>query len=562
MGAIKLRHYSQKMNNKTVWTILVFIFLLGLALRLWGIEFGLPYPYHPDERGHVVEAARMAAAKTLEPSTLAYPPFYAYILMAVDGAYLGLGLLKGQYRSINAFADQIAFDPSPLYLLGRVASALFGTLTILVVYAIGEVGYSRRVGLLAGWSLAVAFLAVRESHYAVNDALLMLLVTLSLFGSVLMMTSSRLRGSVLAGLVGGLGFATKYTAAALIVPIGLSHWMSIGFALKLKDLKSKVLFITFGLFVVGAILGSPYFLLKPIKVVQDVASTNFANAQQGFEGWQIDNSTGYVFYLKTMIWGLGFGSVGFISLGLVLTLVQKQKTGILLLSFALPYYLFMGSQKVYFARLLLPMIPMLLIFAAVGIDALVALIVKRYALTPSPAKILLFVIVLLASIESLSDSIRSDFVLTQKDTRTIAKEWVEANIAADAKIAMDWPHHTPFLSTTERPEPNSSRTFKTLTIGGHGLSDHGQQYYKSQGFEYLVASSFIYQIPLTDSEKNSQRNEFYATLDRELTLVQEFKPYQGNQEPSFIFDEIYGPAVSLWQRERPGPTLKIYSVAR
>jgi hypothetical protein len=27
---------------------------------------------------------------------------------------------------------------------------------------------------------------------------------------------------------------------------------------------------------------------------------------------------------------------------------------------------------------------------------------------------------------------------------------------------------------------------------------------------------------------------------------------------TFIFDEIYGPAISLWQRERPGPTIKVY----
>lgn len=30
--------------------------------------------------------------------------------------------------------------------------------------------------------------------------------------------------------------------------------------------------------------------------------------------------------------------------------------------------------------------------------------------------------------------------------------------------------------------------------------------------------------------------------------------------PPFIFDEIYGSEVSLWQRERPGPTIKVCRV--
>ena len=86
------------------------------------------------------------------------------------------------------------------------------------------------------------------------------------------------------------------------------------------------------------------------------------------------------------------------------------------------------------------------------------------------------------------------------------------------------------------------------------------QWYREQGFDYLIASSFIYRIPLVDRERDAERQAFYASLDQELELVQEFRPYQGDTEPPFIFDEIYGPAVSLWQRERPGPTIKIYRI--
>ena len=56
------------------------------------------------------------------------------------------------------------------------------------------------------------------------------------------------------------------------------------------------------------------------------------------------------------------------------------------------------------------------------------------------------------------------------------------------------------------------------------------------------------------------RKEFYRLLDMEYSLIKEFRPDDGQSKLPFIFDEIYGPAVGLWQRERPGPVLKIYAV--
>jgi len=40
----------------------------------------------------------------------------------------------------------------------------------------------------------------------------------------------------------------------------------------------------------------------------------------------------------------------------------------------------------------------------------------------------------------------------------------------------------------------------------------------------------------------------------------EFKPYIGETAPPFIFDQIYGPATSLSELERPGPIIKIYKL--
>jgi hypothetical protein len=98
-------------------------------------------------------------------------------------------------------------------------------------------------------------------------------------------------------------------------------------------------------------------------------------------------------------------------------------------------------------------------------------------------------------------------------------------------------------------------------IGGSGLSDHPLEWYRQQGFDYLITSSFIYSIPLVFPKQDADRKAFYVSLQQQLPLVKEFSASLEGADPPFIFDEIYGPAISLWQRERPGPTIKIYQLA-
>ena len=57
----------------------------------------------------------------------------------------------------------------------------------------------------------------------------------------------------------------------------------------------------------------------------------------------------------------------------------------------------------------------------------------------------------------------------------------------------------------------------------------------------------------------------HATIPHRLpgqaALAKEFSATPDGSEPPFVFDEIYGPVASLWQRERPGPTIKIYQLS-
>ncbi len=148
----------------------------------------------------------------------------------------------------------------------------------------------------------------------------------------------------------------------------------------------------------------------------------------------------------------------------------------------------------------------------------------------------------------------------QPDTRTLARRWIEQHVVADARIAVDLRTHGPPLSTADQPAVASGHEYEVLIVGGKGLSEHSLDWYREQGYDYLIVSSFVTGITLKDAERDAERREFYSSMDQDMTLVQAFWPNAYQAEPTFVFDEVLGPAVSLWQRDRPGPVLWVYRV--
>lgn len=552
-------HVDPLLRRPTGRTLLLLaaILLVGSVLRLWGIGFGLPYEYHVDEVQYVRQAVSMGA-EGLKPVWWNNPPFYKYVLLAEYATLFGAGKLAGWYESAADFGVQKRLDPTPLYLLGRGTTALLGTATVLVVYWLGSTAYNERVGLLAGWFLTVCFLHVRDSHYAVNDVPVTFFVTVALTAAVMMLRSGDRGWYALAGAALGLGFATKYSAALAVVPMTVAHALSP--ALEIEDPphpRVRRFVLTLGTALLAAVLVSPYFVLTPGEVIHDAYEALYLAARHGFDNWQIDPAGGYLFYLRSLMTGLGWGLLLLCLGGLAVALLRRRREDVVLVSLPLTMYALMGRQRIYFTRFILPMVPALLVLGASLWETAASNLFqsRQYAIVG-------FVVgALLLTGQPLVCSVRHNTLLTRTDTRTLAKQWIEANVPAGSKIALDWPVHGPPLATADRPGPRVGPHYDVTLAGGAGLSDHPLGWYHDQGFDYLVASSFIYQIPLVDEARDAKRRAFYSSLPEQLHLVQVLRPRHDDKEPRFVFDEIYGPLISLWQRERPGPTIKIYALA-
>jgi hypothetical protein len=549
------------MSRKGGLLLVVAVLAFAFGLRVWGIGFGLPYAYHPDESTYVSQALNLGAGIIgRQPN----PTGFSNILFGEYAGYYLAGHFTGFFSSTSAFEQAYRADPSAFLILGRLTSALLGTLTVLVVYWMGIRLNRRMVGWLAALFLAVAFLHVRDSHYGVPDIATTFFVSLAVLFCVIASQKHSNRYLGLAAAATGYAIATKWS----VWPIGFPLLIALGMQLWWRSHHmtapvSRQLLLGLALafcFLAGFALGGFELFIKPATYLEYALREARAGEAGGFGLWQIDGVSGWEFYVKTLLYGLdaillSLGVIGLVRRA-ILGVARREVASILLIAFPLIYFIVMGSTQHYFARYALPLIPFIMVGAAeiviVVHDWLVA---KNRSLAWGITALL----VAAALVTPLLNCIQHDILLTQTDTRTIAKDWIEANIPAGAKIAADWPIHTPPLATAEQSVPGSSAVYDVQYIGNSGLSEHDLAWYRQQGYNFLIASSFIYDIPLVFQKQDAKRKAFYDSLAQQLVLVKEVSANSGS-EPPFLFDEIYGPAISLWQRERPGPTIKIYQI--
>src|SRR3954465_880646 len=202
------------------------LFLGALILRLVGYKTGLPYVYNADENSHFVPRAVGMFGHSLNPDYFVNPPAYTYLVHALFTLRWGTNpaTVGGAY----------AADPTAAFEIARAASATLGALAVvLTAIAAARLFDDRRVGIVAGALLGVAFLPVHYSHFALNDAPTLAPLALALVGVAGIYRTGRTREYLLAGAALGVAIATKYTAgiivpaivaAALVSPVAHARW--------------------------------------------------------------------------------------------------------------------------------------------------------------------------------------------------------------------------------------------------------------------------------------------------------------------------------------------------
>ena len=207
------------------------ILLVALAVRVYGISYGLPYVgYHPDEYAVSDDALMMIQRGDWEPS--------ARISLSVHVQFLAgqIALLYRSWRGnpislekITVYKDNapqlgvgLPTDFPEFHLWGRLAVALIGTLTILMLYILGKGVASREAGLLAAAFLSFSPLHAYDSHFITTAVPGTFLILLAACIIILAYKRSQWWLYLLALPVAVLAIYAKQNGRIVLVPLSLA----------------------------------------------------------------------------------------------------------------------------------------------------------------------------------------------------------------------------------------------------------------------------------------------------------------------------------------------------
>ncbi len=249
-----------------------------------------------------------------------------------------------------------------------------------------------------------------------------------------MLSKGRRRDYALAGVGLGLACASKYTAGIVLVPFvaALAARSSDGESRATRDALLGVA-ICAAAALACFLLANPYSLLDYSSFHRQLVHQSTLSAEaQGKLGAPRDG--GFVYYLWTLTWGLGWLPALAALGGAVVVWRRGLRYGWLLVPAPLLFLAFMGLQGRYFGRWLLPMFPLLCLLAAVFVLWCAERLARAHARLGVASALLLGVVTLA---QGLVYSVHSGLVLSRADTRNTTRAWMLAHVPAGARIVAE-----------------------------------------------------------------------------------------------------------------------------
>ncbi len=358
--------------------ILPGLLVIAFCLRAYGLDWDRGLLFHPDERQILMVVDRLALPgdwrELLHPSSPLNPRFFAY------GSF-PLYLLR-LTSSLLALVDPGWLSMSRYYLLGRVISAVFDTLTVLAAYGLGSKAFDRRVGLLTAAFLTFAVLNIQMSHFFTVDTLLTMIVLLAVSKAMDVAKRGSLGDGGKLGLLLGAGLATKFSVLPL-AGVAVLAWVAwawpeaaeIGSVrARLRAVFSKVrrpVMLTLGTGLVTFLILEPYALLDICSFVRGVGQ-EMAMSQ----GWydfpytrQYAGTQPYLYVARQIVLfalgiPLGLAGIGGMLWLLYDTCRRPSWDRAVLLAWPVVYGGLQGASYAKFLRYALPLLPFLCLAGA------------------------------------------------------------------------------------------------------------------------------------------------------------------------------------------------------
>ncbi|GIX49593.1 MAG: hypothetical protein KatS3mg131_3804 [Candidatus Tectimicrobiota bacterium] len=449
-------------------TVLLLVLLLAFLIRFLGIFHDLPFSYYPDEE-HFVKRSLAFGNGDFNPHWFNKPALYMYLLFFEYIFLFFFGKLVGSWNNINDYAIFYINHKGVFYFIGRLTTVSFGIGVIYLVYRIGKEFYDEYIGIISAVIVAFTFGHYESAIQVKADMPATFFTLASLLFVYRLYRQGRVTDYLLAGVLGGLGMATKYYSLALLFPFAVAHYLR-GHASRrfsLRRLLDGKLVLAYFAFLGGFFLGSPfnfldptwaqYYILPRLHTLLGLKHLDPEIVTRALPemNWRVFLGSLW-HYGRTVVSPRGMGlSIGLLSLaGLLycsLLGVRDKKYWvvvafpwffILLANYVNPYYSEPRHQLVVY--------PLLALCGAVllrdGLERLRTL----WPLWPQSA-VVPYAIAAALVVAVPAWHIATDVaIILQPDPRTLAKAWIETHIPDGTKLVLD-EYTPPFAHEPQEP---------------------------------------------------------------------------------------------------------------
>ncbi|MBN1913979.1 MAG: glycosyltransferase family 39 protein [Candidatus Omnitrophica bacterium] len=416
---------------------LVLIMLLALFLRVYGINWGLPdkdyyFSYHSDEVNYLKGLSQMDPKKLdFNPHFFNWGTWHYFEL----GLVMAAASLTGMVRLIKLkdFYYAHPWESAKLYLVGRFLSVFFALLTVYLVYRIGKrIFKNDRIALFSAFFMAINPAHILSSHYLKADTSVTFWITASLFFSLCLLDTGRLKYYILSGLFSGIAMSAQQNGIFFAHTLFCAHILrELTFKPPypgIKRLFSGVkLWAGYLFLVLSYLAASPYLYLSPAEFMG-----GFKRIITG-QGGGVDFVLRPNLLLDTFRAFNGALTIFFtiiILVGLIRVFFSRRRRELLILFWAAPYLFTILSMAALNIRYQLPIFPGLLLIGAIFIDSLY----RKAAL--AKLRVFLTLTIIFFSLHAIVYSYVYDREMAREPIQKEATGWMLSNISPGSVIGI------------------------------------------------------------------------------------------------------------------------------
>lgn len=205
--------------------LLILITTIGAFLRFYKLDWGNGIFTHPDEYHIIASVNQLFFPNQMHPHFFSYGTFTIYLIYLIKQILLYLGY---HIQDINIF------------LIGRFCSAIFSTLTIIIIYKISRFFMNQRFSLVSSLLAALTPGLIQQAHFTTPESNLIFFMLGTILFIMYFLEYKKLYFIFTSSIFLGFSLGVKISSIVLLAPLTLSI-LIYSFQHKLKPNYSNII---------------------------------------------------------------------------------------------------------------------------------------------------------------------------------------------------------------------------------------------------------------------------------------------------------------------------------